>query len=391
MKPTPAEDIGLDTAPVADDAAAALQPRDEAGRCGFQIGWDHARHGLVPAAELLIDGTPVGQGWHAGKAVFGRRRLPTTPALRWWLRLRTEAWRTSLPFDGATVTPKWLARLAATHCPVLRQPLGGAPGADSAPVTVCLDPEAGYRAGNLVVLSQRAAAEIDRLDRRSALRLAATAQVAGGTVSPRLSAEQAARLAVLLSHRKVLPFCEAARLPLHLLPPPQVQPANPVQALQAWLTRQFATPGWSARLRGLADALPADARGQADAALRHDFNLFIGALAPRLLGANTGIDGLVPDTVLEDAWADERVQRRWQRFAAALGEDRSTLLLGLITSRALARAGSAPRNSGRHGAGRGALRGRPTPGADVQRGARAVGRPTPRPSVASLPVQAPRP
>jgi hypothetical protein len=341
----------------AETPASALLPRGETERCGFQIGWDHARHGLVPSADLLVDSTQVGQGWLAGKAVFGRRCLPTTPALRWWLRLRTEAWLAGAPFDLTTVTPKWLVRIVASHCPVTRQPLGGAPGAGSAPVTVRLNAGAGYRAGNLVVLSERAATAIAGLDTRSALRHSTPASrthgpsvdLGAGSTSPAqpLAPQQAARLAVLLGLRSALPFCDAARVPLHLLPPPMVDPVNPLQALQALLTRQFATPGWSLRLRGLADLLPADARGQRDAALRHDFNLFVGALAPRLLGAGTGSAGRVPDSALEDAWADERVQRRWQRFAAALGEARTTTFLDSAMPRAAVCAGGhAPRRSG---------------------------------------------
>jgi hypothetical protein len=344
MKPTTAADARTETPPT-DNSVAALQPRNEGDRCGFQIGWDHARHGLVPPAGLLIDGTPVGQGWRAGKAVFGRRCLPTTPALRWWLHLRTEAWSSGVPFDAATVTPRWLARIAVSHCPVTRQPLGGAPGTDTAPVTVCLDAGDGYRAGNLVVLSQRAAAAIAGLDLRSALRPSAVtprpAPADDTSVAPatRLAPEQAARLAVLLALRTALPHCDAARIPLHVLPPPLVEPANPVQALQVSLTRQFATPGWSSRLRALADLLPTDARGQRDVALRHDFHLFIGALAPRLLGAAVGSDGCVADAALEDAWADERVQRRWQRFAAALGEERTAAVLERARPSAAARSG----------------------------------------------------
>ena len=53
---------------------------------GFDLGWDHAHHGLVPPAELLLDGTPIGQGWRAGKAVFGRRTLAATRHVRLWLR-----------------------------------------------------------------------------------------------------------------------------------------------------------------------------------------------------------------------------------------------------------------------------------------------------------------
>jgi hypothetical protein len=322
MTPTTAEYPLIEQAP----AASALG-RNQTDRRGFQIGWDHARHGLAPAAALLVDGTAIGQGWRAAKAVFGRRHLPTTPALRTWLRLRTDAWCAGLPFDDGSVTPKWLAGITATHCPVTRLPLGGAPGADSAPVFVCLDPGAGYRAGNLVMLSRRAATAI------------------GGDPAAALPPESAARLDVLLSFGQTLPFCEAAGLPLLVLPPPGLQPINPVQALQRLLTLQFATPGWSTRLRALADGLPADARGQPDAALRHDFHLFIGAMAPRLLGAAAAADGCLPQATLEDAWADARVLRRWQRLAAALGETRCAALLVQAARQATRQAGAAASRS----------------------------------------------
>jgi hypothetical protein len=384
MNPTTDDLACLDTAPAGCSAAA--QPRGEADRRGFQVGWDHARHGLVPAAELLVDGTPVGQGWRAGKAVFGRRCLPTTPALRQWLGLRTAAWRAGIAFDGETVTPKWLARIAVSHCPVTRLPLGGAAGADSAPVTVCLDAVAGYRAGNLVVLSQRAAAAIPSLDLRRALRpVAGPGKPAGSgdAVAPTFGAAEQGRLVALLSQRTALPFCDAARVPLHLLPPQQLQPVNPVQVLQVLLTRQFATPGWSTRLHALADLLPADARGQRDSALRHDFNLFVGALAPRLLGSSVGSDGRTLDTELEDAWADDRVQRRWQRFAAALGEARTAELLALAAPQNPVRASGPARGSDRLGAGRGLLRGRSARGTPV------AGRSTPRPASDRAPLPAP--
>ena len=62
-------------------------PRGE-DRCAFQIGWDHARHGLhlpaiLPSALPAEHGPqPLRQGWHAAQAVFGRRIWPARPAVR---------------------------------------------------------------------------------------------------------------------------------------------------------------------------------------------------------------------------------------------------------------------------------------------------------------------
>lgn len=283
---------------------------------GFDLGWDHAHHGLVPPAELLLDGTPIGQGWRAGKAVFGRRTLACTRAVRQWLALRTQAWRRGLAFETTQVTAHYLAQIEARHCPVTRQPLGGVPGSPDAAVVTRLQPDAGYAAGHLAVVSQRAADARGTLDAREALREAA--RIDAGIVAPPagLSPAECWRLAVLASFVTALPFTEAARVPLRVLPPNRVRLLNAVQGLQALLTLQFSTPGWSARVRAIADLLP---RAGADE-LRQDFNLFVGALAPRLLEAGAGRDARATRRALEDAWADERLNRRWQQFVLALGE-----------------------------------------------------------------------
>ncbi|MDO9071729.1 MAG: hypothetical protein Q7U73_00555 [Rubrivivax sp.] len=101
---------------------------DAADAAGFEIGWDHAHHGLVPPSELLLEGTPIGQGWRAARAVFGRRTLFVQQPTRQWLALRIRAWREGIAFEGQQLTPSDLAKLRTSHCPVMRTPLGGAPG-----------------------------------------------------------------------------------------------------------------------------------------------------------------------------------------------------------------------------------------------------------------------
>jgi hypothetical protein len=288
---------------------------------GFEIGWDHARHGLVPSPELLVQGTTIGQGWRAARAVFGRRTLPVQQATRQWLALRTLAWREAIAFEDQQLTPHYLAQLRVTHCPVLRTSLGGAPGQPDAAVFERLNPQAAWAAGNVVMMSQRAAQARTGVDLLEAMRRARRAERAGEAVEG-LDAGAWWRLASLRACATPLPFHEAARVPLAALPPNRVRLLNPAQGLQALVTLQFTTPGWSARTRALAALLP-------EHTVRHDFNLFIGTLAPRVLEAGTETARL--RRALEDAWLQERVQRRWQHFVLSLGEAATAALLERAT------------------------------------------------------------
>lgn len=292
-------------------------PTDGIEATGFHIGWDHAHHGLVPPPELLLDGTPLGQGWRAGRAAFGHRTLPVQRSTRRWLALRTEAWRQGIPFDTQQVTAHYIGQLDVERCPVMRLPLGGAAGAPDAAVIDRLNPQAGHAAGNLATLSQSAVQARQGVDLMETVRRARRAQACGETVAG-LDAGAWWRLAALRAYATPLPFHEAARLPLAVLPPNRVRLLNAPQGLQALLTRQFMSPGWSLRTRAIAAMLPAHT-------LRHDFNLFIGALAPRVLEA--GADARRLRTALEDAWLGERVQRRWQHFVLSLGEAGTQALL----------------------------------------------------------------
>ncbi|MDE2454470.1 MAG: hypothetical protein KGL43_12830, partial [Burkholderiales bacterium] len=245
---------------------------DACDRSAFEIGWDHAHHGLVPPPELLLDGTPLGQGWRAGRAVFGRRTLAASRPVRDWLALRTLAWKRGIAFEGNLVGANYLAQLDASHCPVTRAPLGGAPGSVDAARIARLNPGAGFAAGNLALLSVGAARSMAGLDARSALRRAARVDAGIEAAREGESPASAWRLAVLMSFVTPLPFAEAARIPLRVLPPNRVRLLNAVQGLQALVTLQFAAPGWSPRLRAIADLLP-------EPELRHDFNLVVGAIA----------------------------------------------------------------------------------------------------------------
>lgn len=288
-----------------------------ADRTGFDIGWDHAHHGLVPPAELLHAGTSVCQGWMAGKAVFGRRNLPSRRATRQWLALRLQAWHEGAPFELQLVTANYLGQLHTERCPVLRVALGGAAGSDDAAVIDRIDPQAGYTAGNLVVISARAAAARRARTVQQTVRLARQAELCGEPVEG-LDAGAWWRLAALAAYARPLPFADAARLPLALLPPNRVRVLGAAQGLQTLVTQFFATAGWSARCAALARLLP-------EHTLRHDFNLFVGAMAPRVL--ESASDPAARRLALEDAWLHERVQRRWQHLLLSLGESGAEALL----------------------------------------------------------------
>jgi hypothetical protein len=131
------------------------------------------------------------------------------------------------------------------------------------------------------------------------------------------------RLAALGAMATPLPFAVAATVPLAVLPPNRVRLVNPVQALQALLTRSFLAPGWADRCRAVAERLPAHT-------LRLDFNLFVGAMAPRVLEAPP--ESRARREALEDAWLHERVQRRWTHFALALGESGCAALLQAVAA-----------------------------------------------------------
>lgn len=294
-------DLGLSSSPA--PAASAHQA------LGFELGWDHAHHGLTPPTEHLFAASPLRQGWLAGRATFGRRTLKASRHTRLWLQLRSHAWARGRSFESLELTPNYLQQIAVDYCPITRGALD-----DAAQSVDRVRDDAGYAAGNLAMMSRGANAAKARHDWHSASALAASLaqgpfkQVAG------LDAEAWQRIATLCSFVTELPHEQAAQLPLHLLPPNRLRLFNPIQALQALVTRQLATPGWSQRLARIEALLPADE------ALRGDFNRFVLALVPRVL--RNSKDALQdPQEIrwaLEDAWSDALVQKRWTRFALQL-------------------------------------------------------------------------
>ncbi len=283
---------------------------------GFSLGRDFAEHGMTPPVEHLFASSPLREGWQAGRAAFGRRTRRAKAQTRLWLMLRTHAWLRGRSFEDIQVTPLYLQQIEVSHCPITRQALT----AETRSVDRVRD-DAGYAAGNLVMMSTAAnqakaslgyAVASERA--RSAAQGSTIITIAG------FGAAEWQRVAVLASYVTELPHEVAAQLPMSVLPPNRLRLFNPIQALQALVTRQLGTQGWSQRLARLEALLPTDA-------LRSDFNRFLLALAPRVLGFRREDPAQQIRWALEDAWSLPLVQKRWARFALQLSAEQAKALV----------------------------------------------------------------
>lgn len=301
-----------------DHAPAAVSAHE---RTGLALGRDYALHGVTPPIAHLYPQSPLQRGWLAarGRAV----RTPATPQVALWLALRTHAWARGRSFEDIQLTPNHLAQLDTTHCPITREALDD----DSRSIDRVRD-DAGYAAGNLAVMSRRANRAKGSRGRDALAAMAASCATGPITRLGGLAEAEWQRLAVLASFVTPLAHEEAAQIPLHVLPPNRLRLFNPIQALQALVTRQLATPGWSARLARLEALLPTDE-------LRADFNRFLLALAPRVLAAQELQSPHQIRWALEDAWSQPLVQKRWLRFALQLTAEQAENLVERAAARKL--------------------------------------------------------
>lgn len=314
------------TADLFDEPRPAVH-RDRAAGAGFDIGWDHAHYRLTPPPPFLGDTHPVRQGWLAGAAVIGSRTLRPTPSVRQWLQLRLAAWRSNRAFETTQVTPHFLAQIDVAVCPVTRVSLSQASGAGSDATVDRVCHRAGYAAGNLAVMSTRAAVAKADLGWQDALTIVRQLEASGLDTLDGLDATQWSRLASLMSLVTPIPHEQAARLPLRVLPPNRLRVLNAVQALQAVLTLALMQPHAVTRLREMTEELPA--------AARHDYQVFVLTLQARRLAIGQLTAGAALRHALEDLWCDAAVNRRWQRFALQLDEAACERLLRIAARRAL--------------------------------------------------------
>lgn len=310
--------IDLPLFPPADDgrlhpvaALPAAGPAAGADAIGFEIGWDHAHHRLTPPADHLHGLHPVRQGWEAGRAAFGQRTLQPTRHVRRWLQLRLQAWLEGRPFEGVMLTPRYLAQIDATHCPVTREALTHDSGAPTDAVPMRLQAEAGYAAGHLVTVSRRVVQARGQADAASLLAVARQMAADGRDTLAGLDRAAWERLATLVSLATPMPHAQLACRPLHVLPPNRVRLLNPVQALQALLTQLFVGQAYARRMADVGSLMP-------DADSRRSYYLFMNAMLARRLAAGWRAERAGLRQALEDAWTHPVIVRRWEQLALRL-------------------------------------------------------------------------
>ena len=278
---------------------------------GFELGRDHARHGLELPAPYGQEPSVLREGLDDGRRVFCGRTLAATPWVQRWLQLRLHAWLRGRGFETLQVTPNYLQQIDVAHCPITRVPLSvGSLGRSDGSVDRVRH-DAGYAAGNLAVMSARANRAKGANGYREARRIVDRIDAGGLPDFAGLGAREWSRIAVLCSFVEHLPHAEAAALPMHLLPPNRLRVFNPVQALQAFVSRQFLVPGWAQRLARFEELLPGKA-------LQRDFKRFAMALLPRVLEGGRLGGGQASRCAIEDAWQALLVQQRWTGFALQL-------------------------------------------------------------------------
>lgn len=310
----------IDTAESPERAAHA--------RIGFELGWDYAHYQLTPPAPYAQQPSPLHDGLLAGRASFGARTLMPSRHVRKWLQLRLHAWLRARSVELVQVTPNYLAQIAVSHCPITRAALSVATlEANDASVDRVRN-DAGYAAGNLAVMSTKANHAKGARGYREVQRIARRVQEESLPGLDGLTAEQWARVAVLCSFVEPLPHAEACAVPMLVLPPNRLRLFNPVQALQAFVSRQLLKPGWSQRASRFEDLLPGKA-------LKRDFKSFFMALLPRVLEAGRPAEPHGARWAVEDAWRGELVQRRWVQFAAQLDPAQCEALIAKATARRL--------------------------------------------------------
>jgi len=296
---------------------------------GFELGWDYAHHAVLPPAPYAQEPSPLRDGLLAGQAVFGTRTLASGRHVRKWLQLRLHAWLRGRSVELLQVTPRYLQLIDVDFCPVTRAALSSATLEASDASVDRVRNDAGYAAGNLAVMSRKANHAKAALGFREVLQVVAAADARNRDGIEGLTAPQWARVAVLCSFVEPLPHDEAAALPLLVLPPNRLRLFNPVQALQAFVSRQLLAPGWSSRVSRFEALLPGKP-------LRRSFQLFFHALLPRVLEAGRTTTPHELRWAIEDAWRNPLVLKRWAAFARQLTPASCESLLARASARKLA-------------------------------------------------------
>jgi hypothetical protein len=226
------------------------------------------------------------------------------------------------------VTPNYLQQIDVSHCPITRVALSTATLDASDASVDRVRNDAGYAAGNLAVMSTKANHAKAAHGFHDALRR--VKQIESGRLGgiDGLTAAQWSRVAVLCSFVEPLDHAEACTIPMLVLPPNRLRLFNPVQALQAFISQQLLSPGWSHRASRFEHLLPGKPA-------RRAFQAFFHALLPRVLEASRGASVLQARWAIEDAWRHPLVIKRWHAFATLLTPAQCEALVAQATARKL--------------------------------------------------------
>jgi len=280
-------------------------------RIGFELGWDYAHYRVTPPAPYAQQPSALHDGLLAGRAAFGLRTLQATRPVRKWLQLRLHAWLRGRSVELFQVTPNYLAQIDVSHCPITRVALSAATLEASDASIDRVRNDAGYAAGNLAVMSTKANHAKATHGFAQAQHLAQRIEAESLPGLAGLTGDQWTRVAVLCSFVEPLSHEAACAIPLRVLPPNRLRLFNPVQALQAFISRQLLKPGWSQRVSRFEDLLPGKP-------LKRDFKSFFMALLPRVLEAGKLVEPHEARWAIEDAWRAPLVLQRWTQFARQL-------------------------------------------------------------------------
>ena len=273
------------------------------------------------------------QGYKAGRAQTGARTLQPHAGVDAWLATRLQALQWQRAYDADCLNPRLLSQIAKSHCPVTGAWLSPdslsqeRPRLTAAHVArlATLAPGQAYVPGRVVVMSAQAlgwledtlqsldgAAEGETLWRALQARAREACQDGATQASP----ESYERLAALVSYVTPLSHREACALPLLVLPPNRLQLSNPVQAVQALLTRLFVAGQPSRELAALRQLIqPRAVQQRLDAFVRAFRHALAAVWSARQVRFEGGAQDALLDTCLEEAWRVREVQACWHQLA----------------------------------------------------------------------------
>lgn len=197
-------------------------------KIGFELGWDIAAYGLRPPAlpnDALLSGYEEASSRRTSKPLAHDRFV------RKWIQLRVGAWLRHRVVDEA-VTPEYLRKIDATHCPVTGCALTFGTGDCTDWSVDRINNEGAYAPGNLAVISSRAN---HAKGRKSFAEVKLRAEQAD--LDPALSPLEWARMAALMLVPCHIEQAEFPVLPYPLKPPRGV-PLSFDQTLQWVLVNQ---------------------------------------------------------------------------------------------------------------------------------------------------------